>query len=695
MKKLKLDIPEFLINTIKNKLFLALLISLATYFLYFFPILNPQTVIYSGTDSSKYFYPTRHYLHEKLSQGDFPFWTERIFAGFPIYADIDRGILNPLNIITAVLFAPFDSYKVLHIVFYLFGSLSLYAFLQRRNLGLLEFLTSNLIYFFSFFFLYHQQHQSVILTLYSLPAVLNLADLFVKKKRFKYLIYNAILLAVLFYFGNVQGILILFMCLGVFIFTYFNFGKSILYFIFTGFLFVALILPQVFPTIMLYSQSARNIAGVSYTQGSLSPSMLVNLIFPFPYGAGDDYTGTLLSGDYIKHEMYIYVGLTAFISGVLGYVTMKKSKEKDFIKYLLILSLVLMMAGYLPILKRIDPPIISLFRYWVRASVLLVFSLAIGTAYFIKAVPKINLKSFVKDLTFPVVLVAIALFFNLREHFTLNSAKFFLSEVALLREYTLVWIVLLLIFALLLMYLFIKKHRLVVVPLVILIFVDLIYFGYFMRPNLFRQKSFFIPVNEIPVELSNSRTIFKQTYTDNYLLYTDVWGVWGYSQFEPANLKQRLELMGFESLKYYKPESLNYAQIDTPLKNIGVQYLVDTKTIYSVSESGIFADNVFQSNVHVKEEGHIIATLVSDSESTVDTYIRYYPNWELLIDGVKTPYQNNNGFISFFTNPGTYNIELNYVPYDLKFGVYSMLVMLGVLSSIMLFFKNKIYELFK
>ena len=83
-------------------------VSLIPYVLFYLPILSKNTYL-GGSDPTKYFYPSRYYLWESLVNGRFPFWTERIYSGFPIYADSERVFLHPLNILVTVLMGPFDS----------------------------------------------------------------------------------------------------------------------------------------------------------------------------------------------------------------------------------------------------------------------------------------------------------------------------------------------------------------------------------------------------------------------------------------------------------------------------------------------------------------------------------------------------------------------------------------------------------
>ena len=88
----------------KDKIFFILIIS-AFYLLFFKNIFNAKFNFWTSDAAYKMF-PTRVYVHEKISQFDFPFWTDRIFLGYPLYLDIEQGILNPINILSIFIFGP-------------------------------------------------------------------------------------------------------------------------------------------------------------------------------------------------------------------------------------------------------------------------------------------------------------------------------------------------------------------------------------------------------------------------------------------------------------------------------------------------------------------------------------------------------------------------------------------------------------
>src|SRR3990167_7937476 len=237
------------LETIMRK---ALLISIFTYLLFFYPLLNINTYI-GGEDPEGYHYPVKYFLYQSLQKGEFPFYTQRIFSGFPVYADPTAGYLNPLNILFVMLFGPFNYYKIMHFIFYLLGSLSLFYFLKRKfGDNLLAFAASNLVYFFNLFNLYHQKHFEIILSVYTLPLCLLLLDKFLTKADIKKLIFLGGILLFDFYNGSFQILLLKLAVLVVYIvlFDYklvLNVRKYAVFLV----LFVLLCLPLLIPLILI------------------------------------------------------------------------------------------------------------------------------------------------------------------------------------------------------------------------------------------------------------------------------------------------------------------------------------------------------------------------------------------------------------------------------------------------------------
>lgn len=168
-------------KTIKTKLNTKtfLIISIISYFIIFYKLLSPSITMFSGKDSINYHYPTAFYLYERLHNGVFPSYTERILGGYPIYADIEVGYLNPTILVTTYLFNPIGAYKLIHFLTYLLGSYGLFRLIQKKGGSFLGYIAANTVYLFSFFALYHQQHFNITRVFYLLPLLISVVGVFI------------------------------------------------------------------------------------------------------------------------------------------------------------------------------------------------------------------------------------------------------------------------------------------------------------------------------------------------------------------------------------------------------------------------------------------------------------------------------------------------------------------------------------
>lgn len=97
-----------------NKYSIATLLSLvvlAGYFLYPALFLDQSLV---HVDNLIHGYPLLHFHHQVVSNGLSPFWTDLVYGGHPLFAEAQAGLSNPLNILTALLFAPEFGHNLLH-----------------------------------------------------------------------------------------------------------------------------------------------------------------------------------------------------------------------------------------------------------------------------------------------------------------------------------------------------------------------------------------------------------------------------------------------------------------------------------------------------------------------------------------------------------------------------------------------------
>ena len=157
----------------------------ALYLSFFYTLWLPGNHI-DGSDAAIKHYPSREYLYNQLvGEHKFPFYTKKAFGGFPIYADYEIGYMNPINVLSIVLFGPFLSYKLLHVLTYIISSLAMYAFLKRQGVNLLGITASLVIFLYSFFMANHQIHFNIIMTVPLLPVGLVIVDRWLEDGRLR------------------------------------------------------------------------------------------------------------------------------------------------------------------------------------------------------------------------------------------------------------------------------------------------------------------------------------------------------------------------------------------------------------------------------------------------------------------------------------------------------------------------------
>ena len=229
-------------NIIKrHKHFLfAVILSVLTYVIFFGQFLTPSHYFWGPpgqqTDAQTEYVPARVYFYDKIiHEHSFPFWTEKMYSGFPIYADLENAYLNPVNDASILIFGPLLSYKILHVLEYLIGSLSLYFLLKRKGIGLFGFAAANAIFFFNTFFINHQIHFNIIMAFYLIPTALLLADLFLEKRQLRYIILQSLVISNAVLWGHMQSAVIVgmgvFFYMTVFSFRKIRFGAFLFYFI--------------------------------------------------------------------------------------------------------------------------------------------------------------------------------------------------------------------------------------------------------------------------------------------------------------------------------------------------------------------------------------------------------------------------------------------------------------------------------
>lgn len=677
-----------------NSLRFAIIISVLMYFLFFFPLLSSDTYL-GGSDADKFFYPSRHYLYESLQNRKFPFWTERILSGFPIYADSEMGYLNPVNILATAIFGPFNSYKVLNLIFYLIGSIAFYLFLRRKGANLLGFVAANAIYYFSFFHLFHIQHFNFVLTTFMIPTGVYLFDTYLIKKKARWLVIHLFLSSLLFYFGSFQSVL-LFLFASFLYFSVTAFGhisivklSKVFFLYFISLLLLSL--PLLLPTIELFFLSSRFYQQIPMLQGSFNPLMVVNMFYPFLFGYGASYKWNMVSGEYFIHETYIYVGFSSLVLGFFGLNFVKDIRLKKYLKLLIVSFFILGFLAYIPILRQLPIPVVSVFRYWGRSIVIFNFAIAVLVALFLSENRKFSMSSFKSSFMFSfgiALYLLLLLVANVTSAATNLTAKIFLAGAFEFNKLFVAWltIVVLTLFVLYKSLTARENRKQIYRALLTLIVVfDLFSFGFGIGLDYIRNidNVFFIDRSEELSEFSNQRIAYYSR--KNYWsmgLYYPTWGILGYSQYVPASYLNQLK-----SAKIYDNERLNDQDLFfDSLNDVGVTHMFYYGGILEYEKRPYDLINHFDGEIveDTRSEGAFSFDIRSNSYQTIRTKIRNYPGWTLTVNGLNESFTNNKEdvYLELDLAEGRYNINIVFVPKIFYIGV--LLSLLSLISITML-----------
>lgn len=678
-----------------HKYRIVFLTSVLTYLLFFWKLLLPSNIIYSGKDASSFNYPSRIYLSNTKG---LPVWTERVFLGFPLYADLEKGYLNPINVVLVKLFGPFNSYKILHFSCYLLGSISLFFFLRKYGANYWGFLAANAVYFFSFFSMYHQQHFNMLLTYYLFPTGLFLLDLLITSSKLRYAILNSLLLTFCFYLGSFQFIF-LFLLLEIF-YLVSQLGISKRFFSFLWYilgLFLILIIPGVFSTYTLYANSVRE-GALLHTVGSYTPAMLLNLVFPFLFNFSDKYMGVLLSKEYVMQETYTYVGIATVLFSLLGYLDIRNKSLKMFLNILMLFFIIVSTFKSVPFLSGLNIIPFSLFRYWIRSVSLLNIGLAISIYSFILDANFPNLKKKIWDnkiLFAPLLYLLILELFNLD---IISVLKVLARNDYVFGYWYFVWGSFLITSLLILFFKRLQKPTFIS----ILITIDILLFSFIAtKDSLIKPITEVFPNGYSSNYFKNTRILDLGINGDNALLNSS-WGMFGYSVLYSKDMDMKVKELGFSSVRYPTLPEGFFNQKDTTMLPKFLRGLTDLGITKIINASGEvltlsgntslinpidIPDETLIGNYH-HSEGVVSFDVTTFKPLVLKTYITNYPGWNVVVDSRVVKVNKKNMFISIPLSAGEHHVRLQFIPEDLNLGIKISMGIL-VLCAYLMYISNK------
>lgn len=683
----------------KSELSKYIALSVLTYLLFFWQLLSPNYTFW-GSDAQRKFFPTRIYLYEQITKEfHFPFWTEKIFAGFPIYADPEHSYLHPLNVLFILIFGPITSYEILHFIYYLTGSICFYYFLKRKEVNLLGAFVANLIFYFNMFMLNHQIHFTIIMSIYLLPAVFLLLEKFLESRKFVFLFLQSLILVNTILWGHLQSTIIL--SIGIFLYIlFFGYKKIpnisiIKYLILVPLIAILLSLFQLLPSYKLYLDSYRQ-DGFDFRFGTFSKSLFLSSFVPYLLGTQENksFIGSSIGTSVTYTEVYIYFGISTLILFIFILLTQKKTKDFYFTFTSIFIYLIFIFIGYVWLIFD-NFPILSIFRYWIRFLIIPLFGISVLIGRFLtKPVYEINLKSliFSSCLFISFILFIQGIFF-----ISFNEDKYlgifnYLTPSSLLNVYpfrnvffSIIFLILILIFLKTLSYYYSKEKFIVINYLIVLtVLFDLYYFSYDV--NLYRIKDFKNDLNlSSTIDIPNTRIIdLTVDIQGNEYLYLKSNSPFGYSQLRDQKYMEELLESGIKGAMggAFVP---NFEE----LKDLGITKLkdIDGKVIDVRTGFTFPVKNKIQLNNLVSNDSSFSFEIEAPKELKIETFLKYNPNWVVLVNNQKVPTFVKDYMLFFNISAGNNLIKIYYFPSDFYLGL--LLTILFLVPILYLLIKKR------
>ena len=649
----------------KNNLLIFLTVCFLLYLLFLPNIFNPKFFFWSSDAQYKIF-PSRVYFSERISIGEFPFWTERAYLGYPIYQDMELGYLNPINLFFNFLFKTVLASKLKHFFTYLLGCYAFYLLFERYKFNFLGKLTAVVTFYFSFFHLNHLAHQNMVQVSMLLPIHLLFVSYYCSTGKFKYILLQSAVVAYGLLWGQPQITFINIVVSGLFFyFENKNLIKTGFFILVVSTFSLAFSMHQLYPTFSSFILSQRASTSLKYADFNSFPSFLLTNAFPYLFGYYQNYKGVEVSSAFSIIESYNYIGIVGLI-GFLFYL-LYGSGDKNF-KFVLSI-----LATYL-ILSFINLPLLNYFRYWTRSVFILDLAIGFVLGYLLSS--EFSFQKF-KWRYFGYLFITLGAFEiisnSLYKH-KLYSYFFHFNFKEFNKATILIWV--LLLFSTILFFFlrknFPKKILILNIFLVSILIFDLKYFSMdFIRIRISRFDS---PESfKAPDACIDSRCLLLNTQISGYesLLYKS-YSPLGYSQF-----------ISDDYINYYQdnfaddPRSSGKSEVlpqNLDLTKLGAlgfkEVVLGGGNIITLPTNNLdLIDSKISGNYEYKQEGNFMMKLKVPQKGLYDLNIKYSPYWIVKVNNSPVTLEKNGLFSKIYLPEGNVELSAYYFPYDILYGL--------------------------
>ncbi len=291
-------------------------------------------------------YPWKHFTIETLKSGQIPLWNPYSFSGTPHLANYQSAVLSPFNLLFFLL--PFiQAWSILVLLQPLLAGVFMYIFARSIERSKIASLLSSISFMFCGFITVWMGYATLGYAILFLPLSFFAIEKFSQTNKFKFLILLSFTIPLSFFSGHFQISLYFLLVICIYILYKFFTNKNIpntLYLILYAFLGILMSLPQLLPSIELYSQSFRS--GLFQVQEAIPWQYIPTFIAPD--FLGNPVTRNDWFGHYAEWNGYIGVlplmlayyainskkrvqALSLFIFGIIAFVLAFNTPLLNFI----------------------------------------------------------------------------------------------------------------------------------------------------------------------------------------------------------------------------------------------------------------------------------------------------------------------------------------------------------------------------
>jgi hypothetical protein len=347
---------------------LALIAIVLVFWIYRVYVLAPTRMGLLSSDLIQYFFPSTAFLGEEIRAGRIPTWNPFQMAGYPFLAAQITGVLYPPQVLLATLLSPARAHEAHSLLHLAAAGFFTWLFLRRLGVGAWGGFAAAVVFLLSPEMVGRTYNTPYLSTAIWLPAMFWTAHGLVTEARLRWAIGLALAGALSFLGGNTQGAVYsaqaaaAFWAFGLWAFTppgrrLAAVGLTVV----AGGLALALVAPQLLPTLELAGQGARGLPGLDLEEASL----------------GEMGLGTLLAGA-LGSTRSNYVSPLALALVPFGFLDRKRRGVWAFFVVLATLSILFIAGKQTPVWWiYYHLPLGNLFRIPTRVAVLWAFGVSV------------------------------------------------------------------------------------------------------------------------------------------------------------------------------------------------------------------------------------------------------------------------------------------------------------------------------